>query len=674
MLLVLIGILVIGPLSQAVQGSESHSNFDRASKDLSMLYDSLEDSKEGMEGTLESHVNVNYSLKRGEERLALDFFNQSYQEEALQRALNHTGDVENSLQGFHRVYRDIEEKDVPSYGYLRENYLPFYKFSKNLTSFSISHHGLIKNLTKVTISINNQTDGNSSADMINGLRSFHNASYLAKNMREELEGMNRSLDEMNDRFFELDTLKALVEQCYSMVNNYSKNLENLVPFFENTPPYITMYHPEEVHYGEHFTVEGFYVKGGEYVEDTMIDIFKDGNRTDAARTDSSGYYEVNMTVGWDPEINNISLYSSSKEGEVFSKRVTVDVIPWESQLKAESTKEAYYDEWVMIEGELALDAPVDVSGLEITSLDNRSVSPNDNGSFQAVYDSKAFRWGRSEITLRFKGNQTVKGDMAQVSIEVSIPTELEIIKGPKKMYSGSNDSFLIIARLVNKSSKTGVEEQNVSLTIDNEEVKSRYTEKNGTVSFTVQLQEIEEGKFHSAMLVFQGGRVHRSCSSIEMGFQIKKQDEDKGFKLFENKLIPLGLLLVIGSVAAAYYYHKREEKEEPKKMERVKRSKDTPRVKKGVDQIPSASGPDDINRAYAKLMNILDHSNVIRVTKGKTHRDLGREINDALGLREEVGSMTSIFEKVYFREESATSTEIEQFNLSIERIIQEVGA
>ncbi|MFW6196694.1 MAG: DUF4129 domain-containing protein, partial [Thermoplasmatota archaeon] len=88
--------------------------------------------------------------------------------------------------------------------------------------------------------------------------------------------------------------------------------------------------------------------------------------------------------------------------------------------------------------------------------------------------------------------------------------------------------------------------------------------------------------------------------------------------------------------------------------------------------ITHAEDRGEISHIYGQLINRLQERGIVDVKKGKTHRDLLRDITYKVGLEDELRKITEIFEKAYFTQRTISSSELEVFNNSLSKVKDEV--
>ncbi|MEF8873110.1 MAG: hypothetical protein V5A88_00395 [Candidatus Thermoplasmatota archaeon] len=636
-----------------------HEDPDEAEGDLESLFDILETTKEQMNRSLERALEVNYTLERKEEDTFADH-------ESLKRSEEIAVDIEENLSGPDSVLEDIRG-EVESAEYLDEYFVPFQSTSANLTRYAKSHSYMVSNLTLI-------------GRMIEG--SLNESDYggetmggLIANSLNHLELMNNTLKSMDEivreiDFLDLDRLETSVEENEDLISKYEILLGQLKENEE--PTALTIYGLEVGHPGAGIDISGYHIHEGNETTGAEIQIFKNEEEIDKVLTDN-GSYEYTYNISWDRDLNKTLTFRAEVELEgkkIRSRNLTIDIVPYTSSLELEKEKDLYYNETVEIFGVFKTPADVNLSEIDLSIYKNDTFAGITNltsdGFFELKNNSKEFRWGRTELSLKYPGNRTISPVSKTISFEVSIPTEIVDLTHPEVIRKDRTDEFALNGKLLNALSGEGIEGQNLSISLNGEVVGSVETGAGGNFTFVFSAdQELESGH-HVLNVYFEGTEKFRDVRTEDI--QIDVEEEEPFWKSYT--FISMIAVLIAVALILLYVLTGEEEKEEEEGV------KEKIREPSSKISIPSASSSEDIPAAYRNFLDILQSSGFIDFSKGKTHQELEREISSHPKLKDlenHVRYVTDRFEKVLFTDKSISSSEIEKFNSSISRLTEEVS-
>ncbi len=674
-------ILILSSFVGFASASDSHEYFEKARTDLKALYASLNRTKEQMVDSLDNTLKVNLSVENNTKEGTMGSFNCTYSQDELNKSFDLSKEIEENLLDAHDLLSKIKG-EVSSYEYVRKNYQPFYLMSVNLTNFIKSHSYFIENVSVVIDHFNNESMGPSSPeDSFKGTESFNDASYNLERMNKYLQSIGESYSSLDTSVFDIETLKERISSCYGLIDDYREILDDILNKYKDLPLSITLYVQEILHPGESYGLQGFLVKGGEYIENTTVELYIDEEKVDALKTDERGHYQTEMKIPWDSKLGIKNFRVESPSRNVSSSNITVDIRKWPSDIYVESDRNHYHREIIEIEGSFNCKAPIDKSGIDLLTDFNGEIDVENNGSFRFKLSSEDFGWGMHNLTLEYPGNETVSYSNDLISFKRDIPTELNL----KAKISGKHDlerPLPLTGNLINRSSKEGIGGFEVEILIDEKKINGANTTANGSYNLSLHIDDLDlEKGNHRIKAVFEGTNKYRRSETNTIRLFIgddsfiideRDSDEDNIFELFKFKeLIVLIFVLSAGIFTLlVYLYLKRRKNEDVEKKEKGTErdlidSKEEP-------VLTQVKNKDEVPYVYGHLINKLEKRGIVDVKKGTTHRDLLKDLSRKIGLDEELKKITNIFEKAYFTQESLSTSEIESFNSSLNKVEEEV--
>ncbi|MFP4050579.1 MAG: hypothetical protein ACLFVB_02430 [Thermoplasmata archaeon] len=424
--LIILVVLLSSTFASFASASDSHENFEKARTNLNTLYASLNRTKLKIVGSLHDSLKVNYSTEYNPDKGRFGSFNYSYSQDSLNSSLEVGDGVEENLFDAHDLLKKIKGK-VSSYEYVKENYQPFYRMSVNLTGYTESHDNLVRNVTDVIRHFNNGSiEVNNTGHSFSEISSFNDASYNLRQMERYLEGIESSYVPLKDSIFDLELVEEQVQECNSLIKRYKQLLDLILEKYKDLPLSVTLYTPDLLHPGETYELEGFLVKGGEYIENTSIEIYIDGVKVEEVMTDEKGHYITEMKVPWDVNLGKKKYRVAAPSKEIRSDNHTVDIVRWPSDLTVQSDNDLYYNEIVNIHGSFSCSAPIDKSSIKLKTNFSKEVSIQSNGIFNLNLGSNNLPWGRNNLSFEYQGNDTITSSSDTVLIKRNIPTILKL--------------------------------------------------------------------------------------------------------------------------------------------------------------------------------------------------------------------------------------------------------
>ena len=681
-------ILISFLLAGFVSASESHEDFSKAKTDLQALYASLNRTKMQIVDSLNSSLKVNYSIEYNTDEGQFGSYDYSYQQHEINSSLDISEEVEGNLMDAHDLLKEIKGK-VSSYEYVKDNYQPFYRMSVNLTGFSDNHDGLVRNITDVIGHFNNASlEGAPPEESVKGLQEFNDASYNLEIMSRYLDGIKESYEPLKESIFDIHLVRDKVNESYGLIEYYQEMLADILDKYENLPHFLTLYTPDVLHPGETYELEGFLIQGGEYIRNTPVEIYIDGLKVDEAVTDDKGHYITELRVPWNTTFEPMKFRVGVPSRDVWSDNYTADIVKWSSGLTVGSDKKFYYDDLVNLEGTFSTNAPIDKSTVELNSSILEEVDIQKNGVFSLELGTDKFSWGENELSFRYPGNETILSSSDTVSFKKNIPTELRLRTKMDGEYE-LDKPLSLRGVLLNKTSMDGIGGMEVKIRIDGKTVEEVNTTENGSYNIEIDVEELNlsEGN-HILKAVFDGTLIYRSAESNKIGLYIGDggyiidddgddgddgdDDDDKILGVIEEKDLIVLIFVAIMSIFTAFIYHKLKHREESSSESEEEISDEEYFEEEEEPIIRRAEDRSEISYVYGHLINSLQERGVVKVKKGKTHRDLFRDISERIGLEEELRKITDIFEKAYFTNRHISDSEIDTFNQSLSKVEEEV--
>ncbi len=634
-IVVLSSLLVFNP----VLGS--HENPDEIDEDIGPLISTLERTKEDIESSLDESLEVNYTIDE-------EVFSDSYELKYLNRSRELAEIVEEEFSSPDSVLGEIRG-EIGSSEHLEAHFVPLLYISENLTGYVERHEYLISNLSVAVELVQEDEDP---GDYV-----ANSMDHLSR-MKTVLSFMERNIGELDSEAFDLDGLENLIEENFELLGEYEGYIEDLKE--EARPTNLSIFGPSRGHPGSEVVIHGYFLDEGRRVSNISISLFKDGEKVDSNST-SDGYYEFLYKIDWSQDLGEV-VFSTEVEG-ISSRNLSVDVIRYPSEIELETEKDAYYNESVKVSGRFVTEAEVDLSRVELEATLSRKVNLFVNGSFELEYDSREFRWGTNEIVIEYSGNRTISESSENITIEVSIPTEIQFFEYSKELEEGAVDEFYLEGRLINVSSGQGLEGQNLTVFLDGEPVGRIKTGEDGDFSFSLEEHDLEVGR-HTLSVSFEGPERYRNVDSEDIVIEVKERT-----LFFRSSILFLAMILFLLSVIfVRFYYVRKEEKEERSGVDEF-----DPAISRETS-IPAATSREEVPNAYRELLETLRDSGMISISRGKTHREIAEEMNSHPRFQqmgEDIKRVTGMFEKSLFTERSIRSEELKNFNSSLSRLSKE---
>ncbi len=689
-LTVILMVISFAVVPTSVTARDSHENFDLADTDISALLYMLNQTQLFMTSSLEHSLLVDYHHDLGGEPLSYN-----YSEEDVSRSITYAYDSKDLVAAASSILDDIE--DVSSSEYLEQLYVPHHQISEDLIRYSESHGGLLLNLSS-TINIYNSVYSNETDEIYiyEGLDSLQKASINLHRMDDHLSHIRDGIGELDGAIFNISALESVIEDNFAMLSRYQVLIDELLLLFDDIPSHLSFYTPYSAHPGETIMVYGHYIEDGEYVSDEIIEVKMDNTYIFRGETDQGGYYEIYIPIPWNAT-DTIRFNASTLENDIYREAV-VEILRYPTNIVLELSRYYFYDEDIEVTGRFETEAPVDLSILNLSAPFDMNLLPNEHGEFNVTYHRGDFDWGVNSIIVTYGGNISMQPCEGITKFEMSVPTNVTLDCDRYGFFEDRTMPITFSGVLLNNSSSEGIPEQYVS--IQGIPDMGSFTDEYGNYSLTTTINEmgVTEG-LYIINSRFNGTQKYRECvSNILMIYiyvadngsyvidysiedilpwmddehtdepQEPKDDEILGISR-EHFFLFIGLLLVV-LLLALLYINKREDKEEisVRKKTKTVRSKKILRKYK----LPSAKSREDIPILYGRTLEVLDSKGLIHITKGKTPRDILREMSQRDVIHKYFGELTSVFEKAFFSAHDLTGSEITTFNRALKGISKEV--
>ena len=417
-----------------------------------------------------------------------------------------------------------------------------------------------------------------------------------------------------------------------------------------------------------------------------MNIHIDGVQVAEAITDEKGHYISEMRVPWNSTLETKKFRVGVPSKDVWSDNHTVDVKKWKSRIKVTSHKKYYFDEKIRLKGDFSTDAPIDKSTIELNSTIEDIKNIKRNGSFKLEIDSDTFSWGSNNISFTYSGNETILSSSYTVEFKRNIPTALKLETKKSGRYD-LDKPLPLRGILLNKTFDEGIGGMNISILIDGNIVKEVTTLENGSYYLELDINELDLQKGnHKIKAVFEGTLIFRKSESENLNIYISDNgyiiddgdddngdddDDDKIFGVVEKYDLILLIFIAVMSALTAYVYHKLKHREVKVSETEEEQKEEGPFEYEKEPVLTRVEDRNEISYVYGHLINNLQDKGIIEVKKGKTHRDLLKDISDRIGLHEELRKITDIFEKAYFTDRQISVSEIETFNQSLSEVEKE---
>ncbi len=433
-----------------------------------------------------------------------------------------------------------------------------------------------------------------------------------------------------------------------------------------------------------------------------ITIYLNGKEIGHNESRADNYYRSQVKIPWDLfsedgdwQLNpgdELELKAVSDEQNITSpvENVTVRKWPAEIGLSLEEEKRGYFDENVSIKGEFITDAPVGFDTFNLTVSPITPINKDvDNFTFHMSLHTRELDWGENEVDVTYQGNETMVGASEQIVFEKSIPTLLTI-------ESNKEDEDLeyleIEGQLLNASSQLeeGLESKEVVLKVDGEIWDDFTTHGEGKYNFSINVDSLQGRQ--ELYVYFEGDLIFRESSSevlrisedVIHGEDDEDDEDDDGLidgivqMIIDNFGIFLLLCMIIIIGLVIFFFHwKKKRPSSATEEAQIYSSEGTP---EGVEEpvqrkkVPSlqATSEREISSMYGELLRRLYADNILSVEKGKTHRELERELISRTSLKEDISNITLIFEKALFSDQLVSSSDLQVFNSSLKEVEEEL--
>lgn len=634
-------------------------NPDETEEDLSPLFETLNMTAEEMGNSLDRAIDVNFTL---DENLSYD-----YDEEQLNMSKESALTIEEKLSKPNSVFSEIEGK-IGSDEFLEEYFVPFYGISLNLTHYSRRHSYFISNISAVIMD-NHSVQEDLAYDLE---EAFNNTHDHLDAMEENLESINKTVQEEKRDNINLTGLERSVYENERLLERYRDMLGDIGYELE-IPPALYINGPDIVYPGEEFQIKVSYFDGQKFNTSANISILLDGEGTENDyRIDGSSYL-FRYEVDWSAQLwLQLQVKAQVDFNGVLSEELVVQIQPYPSNIELETEKEAYYDGPITIQGVFETEAEIDLSEIELQASDKKT-SASANGSFTFEFDSKEFRWGQSEVLVIYEGaeNKTISPSSENVTFEVSIPTQINITDYTETLRYNDVNNFELKGRLINGSSEEndvkGLSNRDLRVYLNGEFIDEIQTDEEGFFNFSFSTDhELDTGQ-NVLSFSFEGSKMYRDVDSQDIHFEVVDEQT-----FWSNPLIIGGLAVsIVFTLGLVYVFSGKEEKEEIEESSISESKRETYSDR----SIPSVGAEEDITSAYRRFLKILEDMGFIELSRGKTHREIEREINShpqTEELKEEASLVTDLFEKALFTDRDISGSEVEEFNSSLLKLMKGV--
>lgn len=634
--------------------SPTHENPDEAEEDLEGLFSTLRIAQKDIERSLQEALWVNYTMEEDEE----DMLSDEYTREHLNRSKEIARDLKENLSEPYSVFEEIKEEEVESAEYLEEYFLPFYRISKNLGNYTRRHDYLVSNMTEAVELLK---EGEDIKDLVT-----NSLNHFDKMNQTILPSMKENIQEIDEDIFDVSELKDLMDENHDYLKEiYETNLDELRK--RSGISELTISGPNEGHPGGSVEIHGYFFQDGEFVNNANISLVSEDENISIST--SNGRYRYSYNISWNQEFENISfrVEFENETANISSENLTIEIVPYSPDIELETDQQAYYEENITIPGTFETDAAIDLTEIDLNDSMNQTFFPGKDGTFNLSYESKVFRWGVSTVWVNYTGNKTISSASSNVSFEVSIPVEIEFEEHPEKLTIGDYNDQTFKGRLINVSSGEGIDledQENLTIFLDEKFIKNITTDEDGHFTFSIPEDiNLDEGRY-ILKVSFEGPEKYRSVESREIMVEV---EEERRFWQRPLFLVFLAASLGIISVAAYYFSGKSEEEKIEEPVEREK--------KPSKPSLPKAASDDEVIDTYSDLLNILKNHGIVELYRGKTHREIEKEVGTHprfSGIRKDIRFITGLFEKALFTDRDVSSSELEEFNSSLSRVTEEV--
>ena len=642
--------------------SAEHENPDEAQEDLDPLFETLNRTAKSMETSLGKALNVNFTQEENQN----GNLSYNYREEALNESKEIATGVEEELSKPNSVFSEIEG-EIGSDQFLEEYFVPLYGVSLNLTEYSERHSSMISNMSSM-IGEYYEEEGESTRDID---EAFNNTHDHLDAMEEKLKNINATVQEKKGDKINLTGLERSIWKNELFLEEY-RDIVGDIGYELELPPKLFIYGPEIAYPGSEFEIRVDFFDGEKFNTSANISLLLNGSRTQAEYDIDGSSYLFSYEVDWDSQLwSELEFSALINESNMTPEKLVVRIEPYPSSIELEAEKDAFYDENVTIHGLFETDAQVDLTDIELNASERRT-SPESNGSFVLEFDSKEFRWGRSEIIVEYEGaeNDTISASSENVTFEVSILTEITITDYTETVTHDDVSNFVLEGRLVNISNEEddieGLGSRDLQVYLNGEPIEEIQTDEEGFFNFSFSSdQELDTGS-HVLSFSFEGSEMYRSVDSREIQFEVVEEGS-----FWTNPLLIGGIaILIVFGFGLAYLTVGKEEEEvitESTESEKEGTTSEIP--------IPSATAQDDITNAYRRFLDVMEELGFIELHKGKTHREIESEINSHQRideLKKELSLVTDLFEKALFTDREIANSELEKFNSSLSKLMRKV--
>lgn len=687
---VIVFTLFLSVSAGVVIAQPSHHDFEEAEEDLEALYISLDRTIATLERSLNHTLNVNLTIDLNHE------VEYEYRSEHLGEALNYSEEALATVGYSENILEDIEG-EVSSYEYLENLFKPYSRSAHKITSFSETHIEFIDNLREaVEVYESWKGNGTEGEFLREGIDSLNNASYDLKEMKEYILDAESYIDGIDDERLDNEALLGYLSEIKDMLDQYNDFHRDILFLYQSIPSHMDLVVPSTAHPGEEITLYGIYIEEGEFVEGAEVELTIENSSEMSTVTDEDGFYSIDYKVPWDIGIRTVNLTVSINDD---NRSAELDIMKYPSEIHLWGDKE-YYQQDIELQGEFLTDAQVPFDLISLNATFNRSVEVSSTGLFTLKYSSDPFRWGTSSVGVSYPGNETIGETSASISFDVNIPTRLSL-ESEVIGDVGEIEEVPIQGGLFNASSEEGLLGFEVYLRVDGQPHENYTTDDDGRYGDDLSVDDIAPSDgLYIMEAVFDGTTKYRSSVSdpifiyrrgdiigigddpdevddIVDGDGDDNGDDDEHVLFPPDEEIGLVIVLVILITLISYYlifYRKRLIEEEKGDTSKKKSTGTVPAPVLQIkgDKVLSAASRDDIPKIYHEFIERLKKKEDLSFKKGTTHRDIEREVSYKTG-SDEIGTVTSVFEKAFFSSKEITNSEIERFNEGMNKLNRVIG-
>jgi hypothetical protein len=457
-----------------------------------------------------------------------------------------------------------------SYGNLSYLLPPFASLSEQMDSFASMEVSLLDSRDEIV-----------SASLLSNLtgEQFVAAKDAIVNINHLMTEMNRTIDDMlvsanatialevdGNLTFADNQLVRLIEKLrellYYIELELNETIYDKIPWLDTEPFLLLWLTDAEYHLGDEISGGGYLFYDGHFAQNHLIQLTVDGTNLTTARTSSIGKfyfsYEIPIDSGW-LGFHSMRASADTPNGTLSSTAVgfTVVLIPTHLRLSVSQTLLSP-PETATVTATLTdvLGRPIETSACHFVLDGEESIFSTDgSGEFERSWSGFDLDYGIHHIQAFYEGELPYAASSSnQISIEVNIPTDLEITLMSNRAYLGY---YLLLNGTLMSNGSTPMAGFEVTLLIDGVEIDNITTDSLGSFTYSIPTEGMAIGG-HKLVVAF----LHRdyiwrySEDSISFTVYTKKQGDYPFFPTIPGwgRLSPPSLFpyLFIGS--NAYFF------------------------------------------------------------------------------------------------------------------------